>query len=449
VLKIRDKIQEEATGGGSYTNEEAQDAIGTILVDSATIDFTYNGGTPSITASVIPNSIDADEINYDNATSGLTATDVQAAIDEVNTSVALFRGWSLYGTGEEGNATVTGAVNLGTVEYRKLYNNLTISGAGVLTLSNRAVFVYDSLDLTAAGANALTATGSNASGSSSVGTPSGDIQIPVYASSSTGGASSTTNGSAASSAQAVRVTILRPTYGGNSGRGGVGGASSPRTGGASTAVSAPVSSYEPLHNPPVDPSISGAWARTNSSPIASDLSFSQAGLSSGATGGGGGAGSGTLAGTSGGGGGGGGGAVIIYAKKILVSSSTPANVITAVGGNGGNSTNATNANTASGGGGGGGMGGLILIVCDEIVATDSTTVVVNALNASGGAGGNAGTANGTATAGAGGYGGAGGRIMLYVRKSNTLYMSYSVDGSANSTVTGGAGGVTRMDLPVT
>lgn len=38
--------------GGGYTNEEAQDAVGTILVDSNTVDFAYNDGTPSITADV-------------------------------------------------------------------------------------------------------------------------------------------------------------------------------------------------------------------------------------------------------------------------------------------------------------------------------------------------------------------------------------------------------------
>jgi len=38
----------------SYTDEQAQDAIGTILVDSATINFTYNDATPSITADLIP-----------------------------------------------------------------------------------------------------------------------------------------------------------------------------------------------------------------------------------------------------------------------------------------------------------------------------------------------------------------------------------------------------------
>lgn len=51
---IRDKI--EALGIG-YTDEQAQDAIGTILVDSATIDFTYTDATPSITAIVVDDSI--------------------------------------------------------------------------------------------------------------------------------------------------------------------------------------------------------------------------------------------------------------------------------------------------------------------------------------------------------------------------------------------------------
>lgn len=43
-----------ATGaaGASYTNEEAQDAVGSILTDTATIDFTYDDGANTITADV-------------------------------------------------------------------------------------------------------------------------------------------------------------------------------------------------------------------------------------------------------------------------------------------------------------------------------------------------------------------------------------------------------------
>jgi hypothetical protein len=40
-----------------FTDERAQDAIGTILTDSTTIDLTYTDGTPSITADIAPTSI--------------------------------------------------------------------------------------------------------------------------------------------------------------------------------------------------------------------------------------------------------------------------------------------------------------------------------------------------------------------------------------------------------
>jgi hypothetical protein len=41
----------------AYTDEQAQDAVGTILNDSSTVDFTYDDATPTITASVIDDSI--------------------------------------------------------------------------------------------------------------------------------------------------------------------------------------------------------------------------------------------------------------------------------------------------------------------------------------------------------------------------------------------------------
>jgi hypothetical protein len=45
------------TSGGGYSDEQAQDAVGTILVDSDTIDFTYADATPSIAAEVKDGSI--------------------------------------------------------------------------------------------------------------------------------------------------------------------------------------------------------------------------------------------------------------------------------------------------------------------------------------------------------------------------------------------------------
>lgn len=46
-----------------YTDEQAQDSVGNILVDSSTIDFTYNDSTPNITATVKSNSITATELS--------------------------------------------------------------------------------------------------------------------------------------------------------------------------------------------------------------------------------------------------------------------------------------------------------------------------------------------------------------------------------------------------
>jgi len=44
---------------GGYSDEQAQDAVGTILVDSARVNFTYDDATPLITADLIPNTITA------------------------------------------------------------------------------------------------------------------------------------------------------------------------------------------------------------------------------------------------------------------------------------------------------------------------------------------------------------------------------------------------------
>ena len=68
---------EYAAGGATFTAEDAQDAVGTILIDTATIDLTYTDATPSITADVRRQmSIDADASGVrligDTATPGAT-----------------------------------------------------------------------------------------------------------------------------------------------------------------------------------------------------------------------------------------------------------------------------------------------------------------------------------------------------------------------------------------
>jgi len=67
VLRTKDSAGTVVTlgagGGGSYTAEEAQDAVGGILVDGTTVDLTYNDGTPSITAEVTAGSLTNTHIN--------------------------------------------------------------------------------------------------------------------------------------------------------------------------------------------------------------------------------------------------------------------------------------------------------------------------------------------------------------------------------------------------
>jgi hypothetical protein len=118
-----------------YTDELAQDAVGNILVDSTTVDFTYNDGTPSITADVKDNSLGLakltatgtpsattflrgdntwatpagasaagsnDQIQYNNAGSFAGATnakivDNELAVEEVSNPTAPSTGTKVYG----------------------------------------------------------------------------------------------------------------------------------------------------------------------------------------------------------------------------------------------------------------------------------------------------------------------------------------------------------------
>lgn len=65
-------------GGGGYSDEQAQDAVGGILTDSSEIDFTYNDATPSITASIVAGSIDETKLDTStNASLDLADSSVQ------------------------------------------------------------------------------------------------------------------------------------------------------------------------------------------------------------------------------------------------------------------------------------------------------------------------------------------------------------------------------------
>jgi hypothetical protein len=56
-LVSKDYVDGAITGAGGYTDEAAQDAVGAIVADTDTIDFTYTDATPALTADVKDGSI--------------------------------------------------------------------------------------------------------------------------------------------------------------------------------------------------------------------------------------------------------------------------------------------------------------------------------------------------------------------------------------------------------
>lgn len=118
-----------------FTDERAQDAIGAALTDSSTIDFTYNDGSNTISASVTQSGIDHGSI------SGLSDDDhTQYHNDSrANTWLAtkstsdLSEGSNLYYTDERVDDRVNALLQAGTnvsLVYNDLANTLTINATG-------------------------------------------------------------------------------------------------------------------------------------------------------------------------------------------------------------------------------------------------------------------------------------------------------------------------------
>jgi hypothetical protein len=59
ITKIVDKeyVDDAIVAAGGYTDEAAQDAVGAMIADTATIDLTYVDATPALTADVKDGSI--------------------------------------------------------------------------------------------------------------------------------------------------------------------------------------------------------------------------------------------------------------------------------------------------------------------------------------------------------------------------------------------------------
>jgi hypothetical protein len=384
--------------------------LGTASTDTVTVaaTSTFNGPTSFVGAATA-------------TTQTVGDSSTKLATTEFVSSMAggAFIQW--FGDGSDGDLTISSGTT--TLTRDMFYNNLTISGTGKLVPNGYRVFIAGTLDLTAAGASAISHTG-GAGGTGGNGTSTGPGAGGAAGSNATPGyILSSTNGSAGGSGgSSAGVAITNSTYmypygayagaiGGTGGNAVTGGA-----GGSGGTIAAPTNTF--------------GWHRTwvDWTPLVAGKLF----VTAGGSGGGGG---GNYITSSFGGGGGGGGAsahgVAIYARNISRGSGTAAGVITLTGGAGG-AGGAGYSQSGNGAGGAGGQGGFIYIVYGTLSGTTKSA----AIKSIGGAGGYPG-GGGSSTGSQGGYSGA---ILLISALTGAASYTAPIAGTTASG-TPGSGGV--------
>lgn len=335
----------------------------------------------------------------------------------------------LYGDGSAGNVTISSGTT--TLTQDTYYNNLTLSGTGILAAAGYRIFVAGTLDITAAPAGAIKLNGSN--GNTSVGSAGGTggnsaagVTLGVASTGGTGATAVTTNGVTAATPSAIAAN------GGNGGTAGASGAGTSGTTAAGRAFAANL--ILPFRR------------------IDYNLQRGVTLIAGGGAGPGGSGGGGDGANTGGGGGGGGGfaGVIGIWANTISRGGSTVASAIQAIGGNGGNGRTQPTGTVGGGGGGAGGGGGWVYIVYNTLTGSTATGCI-DVTAGGGGAGGNGVGAGGNG--GAGGGTGVSGRVTLISVSTGviteTVNAQATTAGNAASGATGGgtqAATAAKVDL---
>lgn len=143
--------QTPATG---FTEEAAQDAVGTILVDSSTIDLTYTDATPSITASVIDDSVTFAKIQNITESKLLGRGQGSGAGDTQELTVG--SGLSLSGTTLSASSSLEGFTGASNTGYGDNAGDSITSATGVVAVGvNAGTAITSSTGNTAIGFNAL------------------------------------------------------------------------------------------------------------------------------------------------------------------------------------------------------------------------------------------------------------------------------------------------------
>jgi hypothetical protein len=360
-----------------------------------------------------------------------------------------YLGAMLFGTGADGNVTISSGTTTLTRDMH--YANLTLTGTGAINPAGWRIYVRGVLDLSTASAGAIVKNGINGNSASGATAGLGQLfldgpvgyagngNIPQAYSGSvlpTGGAGTTGVGSSGGAAQGAGAVV---NVGGNNGASGAGG-SSTSAGGAATAQFAMVGSTSPFATPNA-PIVTA----DNNQNTTYKLAFG------GIFGNGGGAGGGDGTNQSGGGGAGsvGGGEIAISAFTIQRGTNSTANIISAIGGVAGNGGNAAGGNSGGGGGGSGGGGGFVHITVGYLLGS----TITNGINVSGGNGGSGGGGQGTGKGGNGGNGGNGGMVQIVLLNPASYTQStWNIAGGVGSTTltaTGaasGAGAVQQANL---
>jgi hypothetical protein len=110
---VRDKIESLIVGGGGYTDEQAQDAVGAMVADTATIDVTYTDATPELKWDVKDDAITYAKLQNVSATDRVLGRATAGAGDVEEIALSAF-GRSLIDDAAASNARSTLGLVIGT-----------------------------------------------------------------------------------------------------------------------------------------------------------------------------------------------------------------------------------------------------------------------------------------------------------------------------------------------